>query len=72
MRIDSFRLISEMAKAQVKTVELSRKSGISRTTICAIRNGKSCSPETAFAIAKALEVDVTEILSARESEAAHV
>ena len=45
---------------------LAEKSGISRQTISCISAGKSCSPIIVCKIAKALEVDESEILEHRK------
>lgn len=42
--------------------QLAEKAGVSRVTINGVKSGKGCSAETAKKIAKALDVDVTEIL----------
>ncbi len=42
--------------------ELADKSGVSRVTINGIYNGRTCSLESAGKIAKALGVDVRELL----------
>lgn len=62
MRIDRVKLITEMARRDLKVQELAEKAGISRMTVTAVRGGKSCSANTAGHIARALGVDVTEIL----------
>ncbi len=62
MKIDRVKLIAEMARAETGVSDLSEKSGVSRATISAIRSGKGCTRETALKIARALGVDVTEIM----------
>ncbi|NSJ27987.1 helix-turn-helix domain-containing protein [Blautia glucerasea] len=62
MRINSIKLVTEMMKHGINQKELAEMSGVSRVTIGYIKNGKSCSPETLGRIAKALGVDVTEIM----------
>ena len=42
--------------------QLAEKAGVSRVTVNGIKSGRSCSDETAGKIAKALGVDVTEII----------
>ena len=42
--------------------QLAEKSGVSRATVNYIKSGKSCSDSVGFKIAKALGVDVKEIL----------
>lgn len=62
MRIDRVKLISEMARQDLKVKELAELAGLSRLTVTAVRGGKSCSQNTALSIARALGVGVTEIL----------
>lgn len=45
--IDRVALITEMAKRHMSTNRLVELSGVSRVTISSVRNGKSCSRETA-------------------------
>ena len=62
MRIDRVKLITEMARQSLKVNDLAQRAGVSRMTITAIRGGKSCNKNTALHIARALGVDVTEIM----------
>lgn len=62
MRIDRVKLIAEMARQNLKVQELAELAGVSRMTITAIRGGKSCNKNSALHIARALGVDVTEIM----------
>ncbi len=62
MRIDRVKFVTLLAKHNMKSCELAKQSGVSRVTISSIKCGKSCTPETAIKIARALNVDVTEIL----------
>lgn len=62
MRIDRVKLITEMARRDLKVTELAELAGVSRMTVTAIRGGKSCSQNSALHIARALGVDVTEIM----------
>ena len=62
MRIDRVKLIAEMARQNVTSFRLAEKSGVSRVTVSALRCGKTCTSETASKIARALGVDVTEIM----------
>ena len=58
MRISRIKLVTELTKRDMTQLELSKLSGVSRTTINFIKNGKSCSDATAGKIAKALNVPV--------------
>lgn len=54
MKIDRITLIAEMAKQEMSVKKLSERSGVSRTTISALRSGKSGSSDTISKIAEAL------------------
>ena len=62
MRIDRVKLIAEMARRDLKVNELAELAGVSRVTITALRGGKSCSKNSVLHVARALGVDVTEIM----------
>ena len=62
MNISGRYLSIEMAIKGFTLVQLAEKSGVSRAALSAVKNGKSCSYDTAVKIAKALEVDVNEII----------
>lgn len=58
MRIDRKKLVCAMMDADLNTKQLTEKAGVSRTTACSIKNGKSCSYDTAEKLAKVLGVPV--------------
>lgn len=58
MRIDRIKLVSELARRDMNTLQLANKSGVSRCTISGIRCGRSCYAETADKLARALDVSV--------------
>lgn len=62
MRIDRVKFAAALARADMTTVKLSKKAGISRGTISVVKGGKSCTEETARKIAAGLGVDVSELL----------
>ena len=62
MRISRESLAVLLIRTNLNGIQLAKKSGLSRGTITAIKNGKSCSRESAERIAKALGVDVTDIM----------
>lgn len=62
MRIDRVKLIAEMARRDVTSTRLAEAAGVSRVTVSALRCGKTCTAETAGKIARALGVDVSEIM----------
>lgn len=66
MRIDRVKLITEMARLDIKNVDLAEKAGVSRVTVSALRCGKTCAPKTAEKIARALGVDVNEIMEEKQ------
>ena len=62
MRINRIKLRIAMIEKDIGRNELAKLTGISTTTISNVENGKSCSNNTACAIAKALGIDLEEIL----------
>lgn len=66
MRIDRVAFAANLAKADINMQTLARKSGLSRSTVTAVRSGKSCSCNTAKRIAEALKVDVEQLIAKEE------
>lgn len=62
MRINRIKLALLMFEKEMTTTDLSKKCGVSRQTLCYVRNGKSCSVATGRKIANALGVEVTDLL----------
>lgn len=63
LKLDVKRLLLLQAKACLNTNELAEKAEIPRTTITNIVHGKrNATPKTIGLLAKALNVDVTELL----------
>jgi putative transcriptional regulator len=62
MRIDRIKLVTEMARSEIKLYELAEKSGLTRATITAIKGGKSCKEETAVKLAAGLGVPLADLL----------
>lgn len=63
MKIDNQRLDMAMAKACVDVKTLSELSGISKAALAAVRNkSRNPKPATVGKIAKALKVDVSDLL----------
>lgn len=62
MRIDRVKLVTEMARQDMTQLKLVELSGMSRTTISGIQNGRSCSSSTAVKIADALKVPLETLL----------
>ena len=55
-----------MLDKRIKLTDLQKWSGLSRATLSAISNGKTCKYATVKAIAEALEVDVEELIESRD------
>ena len=68
MKLDRVKLITEMARNGVSCKELVERSGLSRLTVTNVRNGKSCTKSTAIAIAKAIGVEMSQIVEEVDSE----
>lgn len=62
MRIDRVKFVAELTRRDMTQAKLADLAGISRATVNYIKSGKSCSDEVGNKIAKALGVDVTEII----------
>ena len=62
MRIDRIKLISEMARQDIKTQELAEKAALSRATVTALRGGKSCNENSVRRVAQALGVPIEDLL----------
>lgn len=62
MRIDRIKLVTELTKRDMTQARLAEQAGVSRATINYIKGGKRCTDEVGEKIAKALGVDVTEII----------
>ena len=68
MRVDRVKLIAEMARQEIKSLELAEKAGISRMTVSAMRCGKSCTENSVQHVARALGVPVESLLEDRKEE----
>lgn len=62
MRINRMKFAKEIVRKDLTQAELAKLSGVSRITISNVKNGKSCSDAVGFKIARALGVDVRELL----------
>lgn len=62
MTINDHKLRVELARHNMTMGELATAAGISRNRLYIIKNSKSITPKSAGMIAKALGVDVTEII----------
>lgn len=66
MRIDRIKLIVLMAERDMTIGRLAELSRLSVGTISQVKSGKSCTPKTGNAIAKALGVPVDELEMGRD------
>lgn len=62
MRLSRSKVYLLMAKELVNQATLAETAGISRQTMSAVMNGRSCRPDLLGKIAKALGVDPEEII----------
>lgn len=68
MKINPCKLEIAMATAGYNFASLAEVSGVSRTTLSYINNGKSCRPDVGGKLARTLGVDVTELLEQEEHQ----
>lgn len=66
MRLDRIKFIAALARADMTALRLSQITGLSRGTISAVRNGKSCSQKTAAKVAGALGLEVEDLTEVTE------
>ena len=57
MKISTCKLGFLMAEREMNFKELSEETGISRTTLSAVNNGKACKPEVVCRIARAFDIE---------------
>ena len=60
MRIDRIKIVTEMAKRDLTATRLAELAGISRITVSYVKNGKSCSKETAEKLMSIFGHDIIE------------
>ena len=58
MRLDMVKVVATMKEKGMRQKDITEKTGLSRNTISAICNGKSCTDDTAKKLAAAFGVDV--------------
>lgn len=63
MRIDRVKFAAALARADMTTVKLSAKVGISRGTISVVKSGKSCKETTAQRIADGLGIPLDDLIA---------
>jgi len=62
VRVNNITMRVEMARNRLTNDKLKEATGISKATISAVRNGKTCSYDTASKLAKALNIDIMELI----------
>lgn len=62
MKIKNTVLMLNLVKKGLTLMKLSELTGVSKATISAVKNGKTCSFRTASKIAKVLDLDVVELI----------
>ncbi len=62
MKIKKTSVLIFMARLKLKQADLAANSGVSKQTISAVMNGRSCKPEIVGKIAEGLGVDPTDII----------
>lgn len=62
IRISRERLAVAMIRADLNVNKLVKASGLSRSTVTAVKSGKSCSKQTADKLASALGISVSDII----------
>lgn len=62
MKVNKFKIQVAMANAELNRNKLANKAELSISTLCNVLSRGSCKPATAGRIAKALGIDVTEII----------
>lgn len=68
MRIDRIKFAAAMARADISSQELARRTGLSRVTISSVKSGRSCTKTTAEKIAHGLGVDLSDISATTPTE----
>lgn len=63
LKVDKVKLEIAMARAELNRNTLAKKAGMPIPTVCNVYTRGTCKPATAGRIAKALDVDVTEIIA---------
>lgn len=61
-RLNEVKIRTMLYERNLTQQQLADMAGTSRATVCAICNGKSCSFDTAYKIAKAFDVSIEEMM----------
>lgn len=62
MRIDRRKLVLAMMDADMNTKQVAERAKVARATVSSVKNGRSCSEQTAIRISEALQVPIEKIL----------
>ncbi|MDF2951749.1 MAG: family transcriptional regulator [Anaerocolumna sp.] len=62
LKLNVTKLLIAIGEQQMSIQELAEKSGVSRNTISAIKAGKTCRPDVAGKIARALQKPLAELI----------
>ena len=63
MRVNKIRLNVAMAERGLNFTTLSQKSGVSKQTLSAINNGKTCKPDIILKLADALNMNTEDLIT---------
>lgn len=63
MRINRVKMIAAMAERDISGLQLAEKTGLSRSTVTAVKGGKKCSERTADLLAAVLGPEVLEVVN---------
>lgn len=66
--VDRVKLVAEMARQDITGEELAQKAGVGRSAVINMRKGRAVWRTTAQHVARALGVDVSELLETNETK----
>ena len=67
MRIDKITFAAEMTRREMRDIRLAELSGVSRSTISAIRGGKSVAKSTVEKVASVLKIPVEQLIKGEKA-----
>ncbi len=62
MKINVTKLLIAIGEQQISIQDLAERSGVSRNTISAVKAGKTCRPDLAGRIARAINKPLSELI----------
>lgn len=68
LKPDSRKVLIAMAEAEMEPAELAQAAGIPRNIVYTIRRGFYCKPKYLGAVARALSVNVADLIEDKENE----